>query len=310
MSVKSNVSSHALKKKNYFLGNWQLYLFLVPGLLILFIFKLMPFRNIAIAFKAFKPMLGISGSPFVGLQHFKTLFSDPEVFNVIRNTFEINMLMLLFITPMSMFMAILINEITRKNLQKCVQTIIYIPHFFTWVVIYSVFYIVFGSDGIINQLIMKMGGDKILFFVNGNWFRAVLVISAMWNRVGWGTIIYLATLSNIDGALYDAAVVDGAGKWRQILHITLPCLLPTFVLMVTIRLGTIMTDGFGQILVFYNPSVYDVSDVISTYVYRVGLGRANFSYATAVGLFESMVGLVLVLCSNLLSKKVTGKNVW
>lgn len=298
------------KTKNYIKGYWQLYLCLVPGLVFLIIFKLLPFENISIAFKQFKPMLGLAKSPWVGFMHFKKLFSDPEIFNVIKNTLEINLLMLVFVTPASMFLAILINEIRRRSLQRTVQTLIYIPHFFTWVVIYSVFYIVFASDGLVNHLLARFGAERILFFVDGYWFRVVLVISQMWSRVGWGTIIYLSAITAIDPQMYDAAVVDGANKWRQIINITIPCLLPTLILMITIRLGSIMTDGFGQILVFYNPSVYDVSDVIGTYVYRVGLGRANFSYATAVGLFESVVGMVLVLFSNFLSKRFTGKKVW
>ncbi|QTQ13879.1 sugar ABC transporter permease [Treponema parvum] len=263
-----------------------------------------------IAFKQFKPLLGIAASPNVGLKHFKTLFSDPEVLRVILNTLEINFLMLLFVTPTSMLLALLINEITKKWLQRTVQTIIYIPHFFTWVVIFSVFYIVFASDGLVNHIVKALGGNNILFFINGNWFRFVLVVSGMWSRVGWGTIVYLAALTQIDQNLFDAAIVDGAGKFRQIVHISLPALLPVFVLMVTIKLGSIMTDGIGQILVFYNPAVYDSADIIGTYVYRIGLGRANFSYATAVGLFESLVGFIMVLISNVLSKKVTGKNVW
>lgn len=298
------------RRSQYWKGNWQLYACLVPGLLFLFVFKLLPFANITIAFKQFKPMKGLAGSPWVGLKHFQKLFSDPAIWQVIKNTLVINLLQLVFISPVAMFFAILINEISHKWFQRAVQTIIYIPHFFTWVVIYSVFFILFGSNGLINQIITRFGGKGILFFVDSNWFRFVLVASAMWNKVGWGTIVYLAELTKIDQDLYDAAIVDGAGKLKQIWHISLPSLLPTFVLMVTIRLGTIMTDGFGQILVFYNPSVYDVSDVISTYVYRVGLGQANFSYATAVGLFESIVGLMMVLGSNFLSKRLTGKSVW
>lgn len=298
------------RRSQYWKGNWQLYACLVPGLLFLFVFKLLPFANISIAFKQFKPMKGLAGSPWVGLMHFQKLFSDPAIWQVIKNTLVINLLQLVFISPVAMFFAILINEISHRWFQRTVQTIIYIPHFFTWVVIYSVFFILFGSNGLINQVITRLGGKGILFFVDSNWFRFVLVASAMWNKVGWGTIVYLAELTKIDQDLYDAAVVDGAGKLKQIWHISLPSLLPTFVLMVTIRLGTIMTDGFGQILVFYNPSVYDAADVISTYVYRVGLGQANFSYATAVGLFESVVGLLMVLGSNFLSKRLTGKSVW
>jgi putative aldouronate transport system permease protein len=309
---ESSVSPKINKKslRQYLVANWELYLFLLPGLVVMFLFKVMPIQKISIAFKQFKPLIGLAKSQWVGLKHFKTLFSDPHVFVVIRNTLTINFLQLLFVTPSAMFLAILISELVNTTLKRWVQTIVYIPHFFTWVVVYSVFYILFGSTGIINDLIRNVGGDTILFFMRPNWFRFLVVISEMWHSVGWGTIVYLAAILAIDPQLYEAAIIDGANKWTQIYRITLPNLMPTFVLMVSIRLGNIMSSGFGQMLVFYNPTVYRVGDIISTYVYRMGLGQANFSYAAAVGLMNSVVGLICVMAANKLSKRVTGRSVW
>jgi len=296
--------------KNFITGHWELYLFLIPGLIIMILFKVLPISKITIAFKQFKPLLGLSASKWVGLAHFRRLFSDPHVYRVLRNTLVINFLQILFVTPSAMFLAILINEITSTWVKRSIQTIVYIPHFFTWVVVYSVFYILFGSTGIVNSITQSAGLKPITFFMRPGWFRFLIVSSEMWHTVGWGTIVYLAAITGIDSQLYEAAVIDGANKFTQIMRITIPNLMPTFVLMVSIRLGYIMTSGFGQMLVFYNPTVYKVGDIISTYVYRMGLGQADFSYAAAVGLMNSLVGLLAVLGANRLSIKFTGKSVW
>jgi putative aldouronate transport system permease protein len=288
----------------------ELYLFLIPGLVFILLFDLLPMTKLTIAFKDFKPLLGLAKSKWIGLQNFKNLLGDREVYNVVRNTLEINFLKLIFCIPLPMILAIMVNEMRLLALKKVVQTVIYIPHFFTMVVVYSVFYIVFGSSGLVNYLITRLGGKEIMFFMNGSWFRFLLVISDIWHMAGWGTIVYLAAIMGIDSEIYDAAVVDGASMVQRILRITIPCLLPTMVLMFSIRIGRIMTDSFQQVLVFYNPTVYDSADIISTYVYRKGIGQANFSYATAVGLFNSLIGLVMVVVSNLMSRKITGKSVW
>jgi putative aldouronate transport system permease protein len=209
-----------------------------------------------------------------------------------------------------MFLAILINAVDCKPLKKSIQTIIYIPHFFTWVVVYSIFYIVFNSGGLINTIIVRFSGKPILFFMSGPWLRILLVISDMWHSAGWGTIVYLAAITGIDSETFDAATVDGADRLQQIRHIMIPCLMPTLILMLSIRLGHIMTDGFDQVLAFYNPSTYESVDIIGTYVYRTGIGQANFSYATAVGLFNSLIGLIMVLFSNCMSRRVSGRSIW
>jgi putative aldouronate transport system permease protein len=301
---ESQKKSHAIRRDK------QLYFFLIPGLMFILLFDLLPMLNITIAFKQFKPLLGFKGSPWVGLDHFKKLLGDYNVWNVIKNTLEINVLKIIFCVPLPMFLAILINEINSAPLKRTIQTIIYIPHFFTWVVVYSVFYIVFGSGGVINSILAPFVNEPVMFFLKGAWFRFLLVVSDAWQSSGWGTIIYLAAIMGIDSEIYDAAVVDGAGKVQQIKHITIPCLIPVMILILSIRLGRIMTSSFDQILAFYNPSVYESADIISTYVYRTGIGQANFSYATAVGLFNSLIGSILVVSSNILSRKITGRSVW
>lgn len=301
------------KRKRSFaklLGDRQLYLMLLPGLLLILLFKLMPLSKITIAFQNFRPLKGIAGSDWVGLANFQKLFTDAEVWRVISNTVEINILQILFAIPLPMLMAVMINEITCKSLKKGIQTIIYIPHFFTWVVVYSVFYIVFGSGGVINTVVHALGGDTVLFFMNNGWFRFLLVFSDVWFSAGWGTIVYLAAITAIDEEIFDAAIVDGASRLKRIRYIIIPYLVPTLLLMLSIRLGKIMTSGFDQVLAFYNPTVYEKGDIISTYVYRTGIGQANFSYATAVGFFNSLVGLLLVGVSNLMSKQMTGQSVW
>lgn len=313
-SLKQNTVDLNRKKSarlwNYFKGHYELYLFLIPGLVAALLFRLLPMSKIVIAFQQFKPLKGIDGSQWVGLDQFRKMFSDPEVWQVIRNTLEINLLQVLICIPLPMFLAIMLNEISLLPLKKSIQTIIYIPHFFTWVIVYSVFFIIFGSSGIVNNAVRALGGDTILFFTKGNWFRFLLVLSAAWKGAGWGSIVYLSAITSISSEIYEAATIDGASKTQQVRHITLPSLLPTMVLMLTIRLGSVLSGGFDQVLVFYNPTVYETADILGTYIYRLGIGQANFSYAAAVGLFESVVGLLFVLGSNLLSKRVNGRTVW
>ena len=294
----------------YLCGHWELYLFLLPGLVFAMMFKLLPMSKIVIAFKIFKPLKGIAASPWVGFAQFEKMFADPDVLNVIKNTLEINLMIVIFVVPLPMLLAIMLNEIAFMPLKKGIQTLIYIPHFFTWVVVYSVFFVLFGSTGMVNTVIKMLGGEEILFFMKGGWFRFLLVISNAWKGAGWGTIVYLSAITAIDAQIYEAATIDGASKMQQAFRITIPSLLPTLVLMLTVRLGSIMSGGFDQVLAFYNPTVYKSADILGTFVYRQGIGSANFSYASAVGLFESVVGLIFVSMSNVISKRLSGRTVW
>lgn len=307
---KTSVSmGHGAWRRNA-LAHWELYAFLLPGIVLAILFWAMPMTKIVIAFKNFKPLKGISGSAWVGLNNFRKMFSDPDVWNVIKNTLEINLLSIVICVPLPMFMAIMLNEVRCMPLKKVVQTLVYIPHFFTWVVVYSIFFTLLGSTGLINTFLKKALGTEIYFFTNGGWFRFMLILSQAWKGTGWGTIVYLSAITAIDDETYEAATIDGASRMQQALRITMPSLIPTFVLMLTIRMGSIISGGFDQVLVFYNASVYKSADILGTYVYRMGIGQANFSFATAVGLFESVVGLMFVLMSNFASKRLTGRTVW
>ena len=301
---------------SYLRQHWVLYLMLIPGLFFLFIYKLLPLWGLQIAFKNYKifaaetPWKAIAESAWVGMKHFNKLFASSQFKVVLRNTLEINFMKILWLFPIPILCAILLNEIRHAFYQKLCQTLIYVPYFFSWVLIFGIFYSLLGSYGIVNTLIAAGGGDRVNFFGDQSIFRSVLVFTEGWKEVGYNTVIYLAAITGIDITLYEAAKVDGANKFAQIWHITLPGLLPTIVLMLIMKVGYILTTGFEQVLVFYSPPVYDVADIIETYVYRIGLGQANFSLATALGLFNAVVAFVLIVGANTVSKKTLGRSIW
>ena len=301
---------------SYLRQHWVLYLMLVPGLFFLFIYKLLPLWGLQIAFKNYKifaaetPWKAIAESAWVGMKHFNKLFASSQFKVVLRNTLEINFLKILWLFPIPILCAILLNEIRHAFYQKLCQTLIYVPYFFSWVLIFGIFYSLLGSYGIVNSLLAAGGADRVNFFGDQSVFRSVLVFTEGWKEVGYNTVIYLAAITGIDITLYEAAKVDGANKFAQIWHITLPGLLPTIVLMLIMKVGYILTTGFEQVLVFYSPPVYDVADIIETYVYRIGLGQANFSLATALGLFNAVVAFVLIVGANTVSKKTLGRSIW
>lgn len=217
---------------------------------------------------------------------------------------------ILFLFPIPIICAILLNEIRQALYKKFLQTTIYIPYFFSWVMIFGIFYSLLGSYGILNNLIAALGLDRIRFFTDTKIFRGLLVFTEGWREVGYNTVIYLAAITGIDISLYEAAKVDGANKWKQLWHITLPGLLPTIVLMLILKVGYILDTGFEQVLVFYNPAVYDVGDIIQTYVYRLGMGQMDFSLSTALGLFNSVVAFILIVGANTVSKKTLHRSIW
>lgn len=301
---------------SYLRQHWIMYAMLIPGLFFLFIYKLLPLWGLQIAFRDYQmfaaetPWKAITESTFVGMTHFKKLFASSQFTKVLRNTLAINFLKILWLFPIPIICAILLNEIRNAIYQRLCQTLIYVPYFFSWVLIFGIFYSLLGSYGILNTVISALGNERINFFGDQSVFRSLLVFTEGWKEVGYNTVIYLAAITGIDVTLYEAARVDGANKFKQILHITLPGLLPTVVLMLIMKVGYILTTGFEQILVFYNPSVYDVADIIETYVYRIGLGQADFSLATALGLFNAVVAFVLIIGANTISRKSLGRSIW
>ncbi|MFF2885502.1 ABC transporter permease [Paenibacillus sp. NPDC057967] len=290
---------------------WDLYLMLIPGILFLLLFKYTPMYGIVIAFKDFNIYDGLAASPWVGLEHFEKLFLSEDFARVFRNTLIISIYKIFFLFPLPIILAVLMNEIKNMVFKRGIQTIVYLPHFLSWVIVSGLFLQLLSTNGgLINKMIVGLGGDSIAFFMNTEVFRSVLISSAGWKEVGWGMIIYLASIATIDPQLYEAAKIDGASRFRQIWHITLPGLVPIIILMFILRLGNILEAGTEQILVMYNSIVYEVADVIGTYVYRIGLGQQDYSFSTAVGLFDSVIGFILIITGNYLSRKFLKRGIW
>lgn len=291
--------------------DWDLYFMLVPGLVFLLIFKYTPMYGLLISFQDFSIFRGITDSPWVGLKHFRRLMSSDQFFDVLTNTVLISLYKLIFLFPAPILIAVLLNEIRKMLFKRVVQSVIYLPHFISWVIVSGLFINMLSvNGGIVNTVIEKLGGQPIPFFLDEGVFRSLLVVTEGWKEVGWGTIVYLAAIASIDPQLYEAARMDGANKFQQIRHVTLPGMASTIVLMLILRLGNMLEAGTEQILVMYNPVVYNVADVIGTYVYRVGLGASDYSFSTAVGLFESVVAFVLIVSGNALCKKYLGRSIW
>lgn len=295
-------------------GYWKyryLTLLLIPVIAYFIIFKYMPIYGLSIAFKDFKILQGINGSEWNGLVTFEKLFSKPNFWLVFRNTVIIGAYQFIFGFPAPIIFALLLNEVRNSRFKKTVQTISYLPHFVSWVVLAGLFtQFLSPSTGPINRLIMQMGGTPIYFLADKSWFRSILVITNIWKSIGWGSIIYLAALSNVDPELYEAAEIDGAGRLCKALHITLPSIMPIVTIMLIMQSGKLLSDNFDQVFNLYNPAVYEVADVISTYTYREGIGSMQYSYATAVGLFKNVISFAMVLGTNWISKHVNEYGIW
>lgn len=316
---KKGKESLSVKAHHFFVYVRQhpwMYLMLIPGLFFLIIYKFVPLYGILMAFEDYNifggvnPIDAVSKSPWVGLKHFHKLFASSQFGKVLTNTLIINGMKIIILFPVPIICAIMLNEVHRKSVRKIMQTSIYIPYFFSWVVVFGIFYSLLGSYGIVNMLIANLGGERIRFFTDQRIFRWLLVFTEGWKEIGYNSVIYLAAITGIDMGLYEAAKIDGANKWKLIWHITLPGILPTIVLMLILKVGYILDTGFEQILVFYNPAVYDVGDIIQTYVYRLGMGQLNFSLSTALGLFNSIIAFILIIGANTVSKKLLSRSIW
>ncbi len=290
--------------------DWQLYSLLILPIIYLLVFKYGPMIGNVIAFRRFMPGGNIYGESWVGFHYFKMFINDPTFWNVFTNTLMLGALTLLFCFPMPIIFALLLNEVKSKRFKKFVQTASYLPHFLSIVIVAGMILQLTAVNGSINTVVEFFTGEKINFIQQADWFRTIYVTSEIWQGMGWGAILYLAALTTIDDSLYEAAKMDGANRWKQTLHITIPGILPTIVTLLILNIGSFMAVGFEKILLLYNPLTYETSDVISTYLYRVGLESSNFSYATAIGLFESLIGLVLVLTANGISRKITERSLW
>ena len=287
----------------YLKRDWQLYALIVFPLLFAIVFKFLPMLGLSIAFLDYKPIRGFTGSEFIGFEVFQKIFSSKDFYLALKNTLVLNLLDLVLGFPAPIILAILLNEITCKWYKKITQTVLYLPHFLSWVIIAGLAYQLFSpQSGYINVMIQRLGGDMIPFLTEKYHWVASYVLIGVWQSMGWGTIIYLAAITSISGDLYEAATVDGAGRWRKIWNITLPCIKPTIVVMLIMALGRIMGSNFERPYTLSNPMVTQFSDVIATYVYRMGLQQNHYNIATAVGLFQSLVGVILVLVADRFSK--------
>ena len=284
---------------------------LIPVFAYYLIFHYVPMYGVTIAFKDYNMFEGIFRSPWVGMDNFRRIFSTSDFYTVLRNTLLLNLLSLIFGFPGPIILALLLNELRNMAFKKSIQTIAYLPHFLSWVVVANMFIPMLSpTSGIVNRLITFLGGETVYFMADKTWWVVVYVALGIWKGIGWGAIIYLSALTGIEQQLYEAATIDGAGKWKQLLHITLPGIAPTISVLLILNVGGIMSIGFDQAYLLGNGTVIEVSDVISTYVYRLGLLSADISRSTAIGLFQSVVNLVMLLATNYFTKKMSGQGIY
>jgi putative aldouronate transport system permease protein len=302
-------SRHKLLQYVWF--NRYLYLMLAPALLYYLVFHYIPMYGAVIAFKDFSITKGILGSDWAGFKHFEYLFTQDKFWQVIRNTIIISLYRLTFGFPAPIIAALLLNEVRAKLFKQTVQTVIYLPHFISWVILGGILINLLSTDnGMVNNLLKAAGIEPIGFLSDESYFRSTLVFSMIWKEFGWNTIIYMAALAGINPQLYEAAVIDGANRWQRLIHLTIPMIRSTVVLVLILRLGGIMEAGFEQIFVLYHPGVYSVSDIIDTYVYRIGLTEGRFSIAAAVGLFKSIINFALLVLANKLARMLGEQGVY
>ena len=301
---RKNTWSRALKR------DWRLYTFLIAPVIFLLIFRYLPMAGNVIAFRRFRPGSSIFGDEWVGLHYFEMFIGNEQFWNVFWNTAILGGLTLLICFPLPIVLALLLNELRSRRFKRVVQTISYLPHFLSIVIVAGIVFQLTSLDGTINQIVTALGGDAIAFMQQPEWFRTIYTSSEVWQTVGWGTILYLASLTTIDDQLYEASRIDGANRWQQTWHVTIPGIRPTMVVLLILNIGTFMAVGFEKVLLLQNPLIYSTGDVISTYLYRVGIESAQFSYATAIGLFEAVIGLVLVLSANFISRRLVGASLW
>lgn len=310
---------HKLERKNgqkrqralRLLGKyWPYYLMMLPGLVYFALLKYAPMYGVLIAFKDFKIKKVIWGSPWVGLQNFRTFFTSTCCSRLIGNTLIISFTKLVLSSFMSVFFALLLNECGKRRFKRLVQTVSYMPHFLSWVIIYGIVYLFCSeSAGYINRIVRMLTGSAIPIMTSNTYFRGLLYFTELWKNTGYASIIYMSVIVGIDPGLYEAATIDGASRWQRIVHITLPAIRSTFIMLTIMNIGKIMNAGFDQIYVFYSPQVYQTGDIIDTYVYRAGLEEMRYGLSTAVGLFKNVIGFTLLFTTNRIAQK-WGEGLW
>lgn len=288
-----------------------LYVMLLPTLLTIAVFSYGPMYGIVIAFKDFWISKGIMGSPWVGFDNFEKLFALQKFWQVLRNSVEISLLRLVTEFPAPIILALLLNEVRRTFMKRMIQTVVYLPHFISWVTISGIMFAILSDDGLVNAIVAFFDGEKVQFLSQNGLFRSILILSSIWKEIGWGTIIFLAAIAGISPEMYEAAKVDGANRLQQMLHITLPSLAPVITMLLILNVGSLMSGGgFDQVYNLYNPLVYESGDIIDTYVFRVGITEGRYSMGTAVGLFLNVINLMLLVIANSVAKRVNGQNIY
>lgn len=300
----SNGILHNLKKF------WPYYVMVLPGIVFFIVFKYVPMLGSVIAFKDYNVMDGIFGSAWVGLKHFKTLLDYADFKRIFSNTMILGLCKTVLIFPIPVVLSLMLNEVKSLKVKKTIQTAIYIPYFLSWVIVGGLVFDLLGVGGLFNNIREMLGMESILVMQKETYFRPVYVLSSIWKDAGWGTVVYMAAISGIDQSLYESAAMDGASRWARIRHITFPLLVPTILTLFLLNIGSFLDLGFEQVFNLITPMTYSVGDIFDTYVYRVGIQQAQYSFTTAVGLFQSTIGLVLVVTFNKISNKVSDGGLW
>lgn len=307
---KGHTKPFGVRLREDFARNRVLYLMVLPVVIFYILFAYLPMYGITIAFQDFNPALGYFKSPWVGWENFKSFFGSVYFWRVLRNTLHISLASIIFGFPAPILLALLINEVNSKAFMKSVQTITYLPHFISLVVVCGIIRDFTSTGGVVTQMIAKVTGDNTSMLMKPQAFVPLYVVSEIWQGIGWGSIIYIAALSGIDTQLYEAASLDGCGRLRQVIHVSIPGILPTIVIMLILRMGSVLNVGYEKIILLYNPSIYETADVISSFTYRKGLQEFEWSYGSAVGLFNSIVNVFFLLGTNYMSSKLTQSSLW
>ena len=302
--------SLAARAKKDWKRNKSLYLLVVPVLLFYICFHYKPMYGAIIAFQDYNPRKGISGSEWVGFQQFIRFFNSPYFGRLLRNTLLLSVYGIIFGFPMPIILALPLNELKAEKYKQGVQTVTYLPHFISMVVVTGIIKDFTQSTGLINDIVVMLGGERTSLIMNPNLYRTIYIVSDIWQGIGWGSIIYLSALSGVAQDLYEAAAIDGAGRWKQMLHVTLPGIAPTIVIQLILRVGQLLGSGYEKTILLYNEATYETADIIGSYIYRVGILERDWSYSTAIGLFNSAINLVLLVITNKISRKLSETSLW
>lgn len=308
--INSTTTAKKGLKLKKILTNYQLYLFLLPALIYFIVFHYVPMYGVLIAFKDFVATKGIMGSPWVGFKHFERFFDSYQFWSLIKNTLGLSVTQLVVGFPLPIFLALMLNQMRSEKSKRFVQTVVYAPHFISVVVLAGMIYVFFSNNGLINNMILMFGGDPISFMAKPEWFKPLYIASGVWQETGWAAIIYLAALAGVSPELHEAAIMDGANKWQRIFHVDIPAIMPTAVILLILSVGSIMNIGFEKAYLLQTPMNQPSAEIIPTYVYKMGLQQAQYSFAAAVGLFNAVINLILLVAVNKFAKRLSGTGLW